>query len=184
MNRTKLLLSAEMNCTSFVNNLALSGATREQMGRGRVLNNFWGQISRNAKDLAILDWCHAFGQKRDALYWSKVFPDDDKFRDRLLSTIGVSLEAWEQFWNQMKKYRDKDLAHLELVNISTIPAMGIAIHSMAFYFAEVQAAKKSLGMHCRDKTLYDYLEMAGSSFDRQAALALAATGTPRESFVK
>ncbi|WP_406833659.1 hypothetical protein [Pseudomonas asiatica] len=156
MDRTKLLTRAEMNCLSFVNNLALSGATREQLGRGRVLSNFWSQISRNALDLAILDWCHAFGQHNDVLHWKKVFPGNEaEFRDDLLIWMDISFDEFLQFREHMKMYRDKDLAHMELRNISMIPAMSTAVHSMAFYFHQVQKSKHLLGMSCRDKNLYD-----------------------------
>ncbi|MFG0542863.1 hypothetical protein ACF8EA_22250 [Pseudomonas sp. YQ_5] len=180
MNRTKLLTRAEMNCLSFVRNLALSGATREQLGRGRVLSNFWSQISRNALDLAVLDWCHAFGQQKDALHWKKVFPNDEEaFREGMLTWMDVSLDEFKQFREQMKVYRDKDLAHLELLNISMIPAMNNAIHSMAFYYHQVQCAKRELEMHYRDQTLYESFDSACAGFDRDAELAFGATGTPR-----
>ena len=180
MDRTKLLTCAEMNCMSFVKNLALSGATREQLGRGRVLSNFWIQISRNALDLAVLDWCHAFGQQKDALHWKNVFPDDEEaFRESMLTWMEVSLDEFKQFREQMKVYRDKDLAHLELRNISMIPAMNKAIHSMAFYYHQIQCAKRKLEMHCRDQTLYEWFDSAYAGFDRDAELAFGATGTPR-----
>lgn len=180
MDRTKLLTCAEMNCMSFVNNLALSGATREQLGRGKVLSNFWSQISRNALDLAVLDWCHAFGQQKDALHWKNVFSgDEEAFRESMLTWMKVSLDEFKQFREEMKIYRDKDLAHLELRNISMIPAMNKAIHSMAFYYHQIQSEKRELEMHCRDQTLYEWFDSAYAGFDRSAELAFGATATPR-----
>lgn len=180
MDRTKLLTCAEMNCMSFVNNLALSGATREQLGRGKVLSNFWSQISRNALDLAVLDWCHAFGQQKDALHWKNVFSgDEEAFRESMLTWMKVSLDEFKQFREEMKIYRDKDLAHLELRNISMIPAMNKAIHSMAFYYHQIQSEKRELEMHCRDHTLYEWFDSAYAGFDRSAELAFGATATPR-----
>lgn len=180
MDRIKLLTCAEMNCMSFVKNLALSEATREQLGRGRILSNFWSQISRNALDLAVLDWCHAFGQQKDALHWKNVFPgDEEAFRESMLTWMEVSLNEFKQFREQMKVYRDKDLAHLELRNISMIPAMNKAIHSMAFYYNQIQCAKRELEMRCRDQTLYGWFDSAYAAFDRDAELAFGATGTPR-----
>lgn len=180
MERTKLLTCAEINCMSFVNNLALSGVTREQLGRGKVLSNFWSQISRNALDLAVLDWCHAFGQQKDALHWKNVFPaDEEEFREGMLTWMKISLDEFTQFREQMKIYRDKDLAHLELRNISMIPAMNKAIHSMAFYYHQIQCAKRALEMHCRDQTLYEWFDSAYAGFDRDAELAFGATATPR-----
>ncbi|HEY6611919.1 MAG TPA: hypothetical protein VIZ86_12380, partial [Pseudomonas sp.] len=84
-----------------------------------------------------------------------------------------------QFREQMKAYRDKDLAHLELRNISMIPAMNKAIHSMAFYYHQIQCAKRELGMYCREQTLYEWFDRARARFDRDAELAFGATGTPR-----
>lgn len=55
----------------------------------------------------------------------------------MLTSMGVSFDEFKQFREQMKVYRDKDLAHLELRNISLIPAMNKAIHSMAFYYHQI-----------------------------------------------
>lgn len=180
MERTRLLSRAEMNCMRFVNNLALSNTTREQLGRGRVISSFWHSISSNALDLAVLNWCHAFGQHKDALHWKKVFPANEAaFRDNLLTWMGIPLEEFKDFREHMKLYRDKDLAHLELRNISMIPAMEKALHSMAFYFHQLQAVKKDMGMNCHDKGLYDWFKIVYAKFERDAELAFGATGTPR-----
>ncbi len=182
MDRTKLLTSAEMNWMSFVGNLALSRATREQLGRGKVFNNFWSQISRNAQDLAVLDWCHAYRQQKNALHFKNVFPDDEEaFRESVLAWMKVSLNEFKQFREQMEIYRDKDLVHLELRNISTIPAMNKAFHSMAFYYHQIQCAKRELEMHCCDQTLYEWFDSAYAGFDSDAELAFNATATPPRS---
>lgn len=134
----------------------------------------------HALDLAVLDWCHAFGQQNDALHWKKVFSDEEEtFRESMLTTMEVSLDEFNHFRGQMKVYRDKDLAHLELHNISMIPAMNKAMHSMAFYYHRIQGAKQELDMRCRKQTLYEWLDTASAGFDRDAELAFGATGTPR-----
>ncbi|MNN93255.1 hypothetical protein D3C81_2116640 [compost metagenome] len=50
---------------------------------------------------------------------------------------------------------------------------------MAFYYHQIQCAKRELGMHCRDQTLYEWFDSASARFDRDAELAFGATGTPR-----
>lgn len=98
----------------------------------------------------------------------------------MLAWMKVSLDEFKQFRTQMKIYRDKDLAHLELRNISMIPAMNKAIHYMAFYYHQIQCAKRELEMDCCDQTLYEWFDSAYTGFNRDAELAFGATGnTPR-----
>ncbi len=91
----------------------------------------------------------------------------------------VSLDEFKQFRTQMKIYRDKDLAHLEPRNISMIPAMNKAIHYMAFYYHQIQCAKRELEMDCCDQTLYEWFDSAYTGFNRDAELSFGATATPR-----
>lgn len=180
MDKGSLYAAAERTCTSFASKIAMSFTTQEEP-RG-VMNNFWREVSQNAMDLAVLDWCHLFGNKRDVLHWTNVFSEDPTFKQRLLEIAGVSEEEWTQYWGQMRKYRDKDVAHLEIQKISMRPAMAIAIKSTTFYFSEVQAARARLGIaHQRMLSLDDILDSNLSKFDKQAALAFAGTGTQRKS---
>lgn len=180
MDKWSLFAATERTCTSFASKIAMSFTTQEE-SRG-VMNNFWREVSQNAMDLAVLDWCHLFGNKRDELHWTNVFGEDPTFKQRLLETLGVSEEEWTQYWGQMRKYRDKDVAHLEIQKVSIRPAMAIAIKSTGFYFSEVQKARTRSGIaHHRVPNLEDLLDSNLDKFNEQAALAFAGTGTLRKS---
>lgn len=182
MDKWSLFAAAERTCTSFASKIALSFTTQED-AHG-VVNNFWREVSQNAMDLAVLDWCHLYGQRKDVLHWSKVFPEDTTFKERLLASVGATDAEWTQYWNDMKRYRDKDVAHLEIQRITMRPAMAIAIGSTAFYFSEVQEARRRSGIaHRQMSSLNDILDINLTKFDKQAAMAFAGTSTRRKSFL-
>jgi len=181
VDKWSLFTAAERTCISFASKIALSFTTQED-AHG-VINNFWREVNQNAMDLAILDWCHLFGQRKDVLHWSKVFPDDTTFKDRLLASAGATDAEWTQYWSHMRKYRDKDVAHLEIQRVSMRPAMGVAISSTAFYFSEVQEARRRSGIaHRQMLKLHDILDSNVTKFDKQAQMAFAGTSTRRKSF--
>ncbi|GID03221.1 hypothetical protein [Pseudomonas sp. 008] len=178
MSREKSLIWAERACSDLAKKLALSFSTR-QKSRG-IINSFWFEISRNALDLAVLEWCHLFGQRKDALHWSKVLSGTENFKAHMLSAIEISEEKWEEYWSQIKVYRDKDLAHIEARNISMIPSMEIAINSTAFYYSKIQYALAELGRAPqRQMSFFDILDVYTKQFEQQAEIALIATGTLR-----
>lgn len=98
----------------------------------------------------------------------------------MLSAIEISEEKWEEYWSQIKVYRDKDLAHIEARNISMIPSMEIAINSTAFYYSKIQYALAELGRAPqRQMSFFDILDVYTKQFEQQAEIALIATGTLR-----
>lgn len=181
MDEWCLYAAAERTCTSFASKIALTFNTQEDANG--VINNFWHEVSQNAMDLAVLDWCHLYGQRKDVLHWSKVFPDDTTFKDRMLASVGATDPEWTQYLNDMKRYRDKDIAHLEIQRITMRPAMAIAIDSTAFYFSEVQEARRRANMaHRQMPSFHDILDAKLTKFDDQAEMAFAGTKTQRKSF--
>ena len=178
LSREKSLIRAERTCSDLAKQLALSFSTK-QKSRG-LINSFWFEISRNALDLAILDWCHLFGSRKDALHWSKVLHETEHFKSHMLSHIETSEERWDEYWNQLKVYRDKDLAHIEVKNTSMIPPMDIAINSTAFYYSRITTELTELGRtRHKQMSFFQILESYEKQYSKQAEKAFSATETLR-----
>jgi hypothetical protein len=70
--------------------------------------NFWRLIYGNLTDMAVLEWCKFFGaddSERQTVHWKSLAQDQDGFRDEMLSSMGISREAWNEYWAEMKTYR-------------------------------------------------------------------------------
>ena len=78
--------------------------------------NFWRVFHGNLLDVAVLDWCKLFGsddEDRQRLHWKNVFGNEDAFRAGLFAHVQLDQDAWRGYWQQMKRYRDQHLAHLD-----------------------------------------------------------------------
>ncbi len=64
--------------------------------------------------MAVLDWCHLFGNRSDDLHWNNIVSDADEFKRNILHTLGMSEAEWTTYWESVKDYRDKDVAHIEV----------------------------------------------------------------------
>lgn len=140
--------------------------------------NFWRLILGINLDIAVLEWCKVFGSNAENTHWKKIVPEDehDNFRDLLLQNIGMSKEEWLSYWDSMKKYRDRQVAHYgELPADATYPVLDHAIDSSYFYYKYLITKFRALG-----ETKYpDDLEVYCTHFSKQirkiAIQAIAST---------
>jgi hypothetical protein len=91
----------------------------------------------NSIDLAVLDWFHLFGYHNDDLHWKQIVDDIDIFRQNLFHHISVSEDNWKLYREQIKNYRDKDVAHIQVRPTSQVPEMSIALNAGAYYYQYV-----------------------------------------------
>lgn len=88
----------------------------------------------NAIDLAVLDWFHLFGYHNDDLHWKRIAHDIEAFRNGLYDYLEVSKDEWESYRDEIKEYRDKDVAHIEVRLVSNVPEMTIALKAVNYYY--------------------------------------------------
>lgn len=94
--------------------------------------NFWRLINGNQLDIAILEWCKVFGSDIEPTHWKKVVPfaNHDKFRNDLFTSIVVAPDAWNDYWKELKAYRDNLVAHhIGLNRVATYPVLDLALKS-------------------------------------------------------
>lgn len=136
MERTHLLNRVCLKCADFVRQLSLHRAF--DGFQGELRHNFWIYIYNNSIDMAVLDWCHLFGNHSDALHWKKVVPDGNEFRINLYEYLEITETTWKVYRDSLKSYRDKNVAHIEVLPATNIPDMIFALDSVAFYYTLVK----------------------------------------------
>jgi hypothetical protein len=110
---------------------------------GNLKNNYFICSFNNFIDLAVLDFCHLFGSRSDDLHWNNIVNAPDEFKNNLLKELKFTEDEWIKYWDSVKEYRDKDVAHLEIRPISNVPDMAIATIAIFFYYNSIiQELKK------------------------------------------
>jgi hypothetical protein len=131
--------------------------------------------------MAVLDWGHLFGNEKDDLHWKNVVSDVDEFRCELFSDIQLTFEKWVAYWEHIKNYRDKDVAHIEIRPISNIPEMTIALRATCFYYSHILSKLKRFGNYSMwPEDLMDYYQRSFNQSIEIVSKALEATKNIRE----
>ncbi len=133
--REKRLRRVALKCGDFARQISYHRAFGQYQGTLKL--NFWIATFNNAIDLAVLDWIHLFGYHNDELHWKCVISDIEPFRDGLLNYIGLSEKEFNAYWNEIKTYRDKDIAHIQIRPVINVPDMTIALKACDFYYRSV-----------------------------------------------
>jgi hypothetical protein len=113
--------------------------------------NFWRLIHASLLDVAVLDWCKLFGsddEQRQPVHWKNMIADKQKFKDSMFSTLNIDETAWKSYWNEMKRYRDTHVAHLDFnrrAEVTHYPTLQLAVESASFYYEQVLPQWRALG---------------------------------------
>ena len=146
--------------------------------------NFWRLILGNQLDIAVIEWCKVFGSYGEPTHWKNIVPakNHDQFRRDLLEGLGITPEALNDYWTEMKKYRDTLAAHhIELKKPDKRPVLDLALKSSCFYYRYLIKELRSQGV-----TNYpDDLDAYATKFEEQAREiakeAMTATAKLKES---
>jgi hypothetical protein len=142
--------------------------------------NFWRLIHGSFMDLPVLDWCKIFGSNAEPTHWKGVVDDPNQFRLDLLADLKISKEDWEQYWNQMKSYRDELVAHFEAgTEVANFPDLNIAMKSSCFYYNHLYVIINE-GKIEHTKFMEDYAEKFYKQAKEIAIVACASTKGIRE----
>lgn len=119
-------------CVHSLRNLAYYLAWYDE-GKPHVTRNFWVNANGNFIEIALLEWCKVFGDRKGAYSYKKCAGDPDAVHGLLLAAIGKSQQQWDDYVDAMRKYRDKFVAHWdEDVDGAFLPQMDIAKDSLVF----------------------------------------------------
>ena len=85
--------------------------------------------------VATITWCNVFGATKGNLHWSKTIRNITKeieqdFKNRIYSSTGLNEQEYQKYQRNIKKFRDKYIAHLDLnwqAHIKKVPHFDTAL---------------------------------------------------------
>ena len=120
MTRKQHLRRVAITCLHCLRNLAYFRAAPEK----EILETkgqFWINSNNNFLDIFVLEWCKLFGDKRGKHYWGKVISDQQLFYCGMLHNLKIEEMDLDILIKEMRTYRDKFIAHLDLEPVMFIP---------------------------------------------------------------
>ncbi len=138
--------------------------------------NFWRLIYGNLLDVAVLEWCKIFGAHAEPTHWKNVVTDHDTFRNDLLASLKIDDARWNAYWEEMKTYRNKLIAHhIEDGGPAYYPKLDLALKSSYYYYAYLIEDLRALGETRFPDDLKEYSERFACQATDIAKKALGAT---------
>ncbi|WP_458765930.1 hypothetical protein [Cupriavidus basilensis] len=132
-------------CCHCVRNIAyyrMGYADEQGTGELKQSTQFGATVNGNMIDIAVLEWCKLFADKKAHHHW-KCFVRDDadqkRFLGALLGNVGLSKSNWMRYLDEMRVYRDKFVAHLDTKSVMNIPRMQVALESTLFLYQHVRS---------------------------------------------
>jgi hypothetical protein len=121
-------------CCHFLRNLAFYRAGWRR-GKTRRATQFWVTANGNFLDACILEWCKLFaGDTKSKHHWRRVITDQTTFYNNLLIAIGLTDAQFSSYREEMLRYRDKFVAHLDSEKIMHIPRLRLARKCVAYLY--------------------------------------------------
>jgi hypothetical protein len=143
--------------------------------------NYWILAFNNFLDIAVLEWCKAFGSKSEATHWSKHVKDPDVFRAGLFHRLTVSEDEWRTYWESIKNYRDEVVAHHESASkVTHYPDFGHALKACFYYYEILITELRVLHVSDYPDNLEDYFESSLAQAKNFSEIAYRATRALKE----
>jgi hypothetical protein len=182
-DRRKQLLNVVEILGSLIRNIALKKALHRANADPHL--NFWRLIYGNQMDVPVLEWCKLFGSDdadRQPVHWKNMVTDQDVFRNGLLEDLGIDRASWDAYWEEMKKYRDMNVAHHDLggESISFFPKLDHALNSAFYYYDYVRSELKKMGTDQQPSDVRKYARDFEDKCVEVATAAMAATAHIKE----
>lgn len=133
MKHPERLRRVALLCCHCLRNVAMYRAGW-RCGRLRVARQFWTNANGNALDIAVLEWCKLFADRKGKHHWKKLIADDGAFLSGLYATLGMSAEEFSKYVLSVLRYRNKFIAHLDDESVMHIPRTRVLRKSTAYLF--------------------------------------------------
>ena len=133
MNRRARLRRTGILCLHCLRNAAYYRAWNATP-RTRREEQFWLTANGNFIDICVLEWCKIFGDKHAKHHWSKSVSDTGAFLQGLYAHLGIDAAAFEVLRLQVRRYRDRFVAHLDADNRFDVPPLQPIIDSTRFLY--------------------------------------------------
>lgn len=125
-------------CCHTLRNLALYRAYHYHP-TGVKLGQFWSAVNGNFLDSTVLEWCKLFGDPKGKHFYATVVDDPTIFATDMYAHLGRTPDEFEAMRKEMRKLRDKFIAHLDEDLVMDIPVMDTAKGSVSFLYDRLRA---------------------------------------------
>lgn len=133
MNRIERLRRAAILCCHFVRNYAYyQGGWIDVISLAN--NEFWITVQNDFLDISILEWMKLFGSYKDKHHWTKVIHDSEAFKINMLDYCHIGDDEFNKDRENIKKYRDKFVGHLDSEKVMNIPRLHNALNAVKYYY--------------------------------------------------
>ena len=127
----------------FVQHLAYNRGLKAAGDSPTACKAFWTATMDGHLKIATMAWCNVFGSRKENMHWAKTPTGDivpqaqQDFRHRVLSKTGFTQEQWETYHKQMLDFRDKYVAHFDILEPfdGPVPLFDSALH-VAYAYQE------------------------------------------------
>ena len=143
INKRKRLRRLALLSCHFTRNLAYTRAWTREIG-GRDYSQILITINNNFIDMAVMEWCKIFADKRGKHYWESIV-NYQNFKIDMLSHICIKEARFENYIKEMLHYRDKFIAHLDDEDTMNIPRLDIAEKAVLFLYDHLVLQEASEG---------------------------------------
>jgi hypothetical protein len=143
-SRRERLRNVVLLCESFVGNLAFHRAGMNAQfasirSAGHPEASFVRRAISNFLDMAVLDWCKLFGNRRlEEHHWRNIVADEENFEAELLEKLRVSADEFEGVKDKILTYRNEYVSHLDSRStMETIPWLDVAHKAVVLYHRHI-----------------------------------------------
>jgi hypothetical protein len=144
-------------------------------------------IYGNQLDVPVLEWCKLFGSddaEKQLTHWKNVATDKDAFKAGLLTALGIDGATFDAYWQEMKKYRDTNVAHHDprREHIRFYPKLDLALDSACYYFDYVRDELLTFRIDQQPNDIRKYSHDFEENCVEVATVAIKATAHLHENF--
>jgi hypothetical protein len=144
--------------------------------------NFWRVMHGNLLDMGVIEWCKLFGSDdadHQKIHWKNVIPqnEQDAFRAGMLETLGIDKKQFDEYWKEMKNYRDQHAAHRDFHknDVTHYPIFDLALESTYVYYDYLITELRKEGVSRFPDDIRGYCDKFAAQARKIAEQALAAT---------
>ncbi|KTD32342.1 hypothetical protein Lmor_2280 [Legionella moravica] len=137
MDKIKKYRRVALLCCHFSRNYAYYKAGWEKINDSKFNNKFWITVQNNFLDIAVMEWMKLFGSYSEHHHWKNILSDIEKFKIDMLKYCGLNEDEFDRLHNEIKKYRDEFVAHLDSKETMKIPIMTKAFKATKFYYRHI-----------------------------------------------
>ncbi len=139
MTRKERLRRVAILCCHCLRNLAYyrAGWHEDEL---ILKGQFWTNVNGNFLDICVLEWCKLFADSRGKHYWKRIISEPQSFYAEMLHQLNIKESDLQALRCEMRRYRDKFVAHLDSDKIMYIPGnLTLARKSVEYLYDYIKA---------------------------------------------